>query len=95
MKQVETAARITAAIAALLPDKGKLSTIKKLGQDVTEVIAVKDVLQSQLVDAFENNGIKNPGQQATAKKVIADTTKLLEAGKLRQSLLLDELNHDQ
>ena len=79
LKKVETAARIAAAIAALLPDKGKLAPIRKAGVDVSSVIAAKDVLQSELVNAFEKNGIAHPGLQATAKKIIDATSKILEA----------------
>ena len=81
LKQIETAARIGAAIAALLPDKGKLAPIKKVGMDFSNAMAAKDVMQMQLVNAFENNGVKNPGLQMTAKKVIADAHTILDAAK--------------
>lgn len=83
--KVETATRIAAAIAALLPDKGKMAPIKKLGQDVSIGLAAKDQLQSQLVDTFENNGVKNPGQQAVANRVISATSKILASSKASAS----------
>jgi hypothetical protein len=93
-KKVETAARITAAIAALLPDKGKLAPIKKVGVDVSMAMAAKDELQAQLVNAFEKNGITNPGLQAIAKKVIAETSKILDSSNLEQKPRPEELQRD-
>lgn len=94
LKKVETGTRIIAAIATLLPDKGRLSAVKKLGNEVSGAFAAKDLLEAEVVNAFENNGVKNPAQQGSAKRVISATAKIIAAANRESDHELEELENE-